>query len=518
MTASQWTWVAALGSLVVVIALAVSAAGLLPSATPHVGPTSSNAPVPSWGGYGGNATPYALTFTESGLPNGTAWFVVLHTAWNGPGGWSHGLFGSGWFGIRANWSTTSTIGFQVPNGTYDYFVGSMGSNGTAYSAAPEIGNVSVNGTGSAVNVTFSVVTYSTVTFTESGLPNGTFWSVRLGGRGGWPFAPIGPGGVASGRSGWNGSNTSSISFSVPNGNYPYSIGPVSVAGVTYLASPSAGNVTVNGSAVSVAVSFAPLTYYNVSFVETGLPNGTYWSVSLPGAWGGHGRGTVSNGTTITAARTNGTYPFSVPPVWTSAGLYTATPSSGNVTVNGTSVSVAISFAPLVLSSVSFQESGLPNGTFWSVALLGTGWGGVSWNASTGNDVNFSVANGTYPFSIGDVWAAGALYGASPSSGNVTVNGSAVVVSVTFAPLPLYNVTFAETGLPNGTAWSVALSGPGGFAWNGTTNSTLNFALPNGTYTFTIGWAWSGGTLYTPSPSSGSLAVAGAAVSVAVTYS
>ncbi len=512
MTASRWTWVAALGSLIVVVALAVSAAGLLPTNVPSARAASSNAPGPSWGNWSGNATTYGVTFTESGLPNGTLWFVVVHDSWGSPFGWG------GWSGFHANWSTNSSLGFQLRNGTYDFYVGSYGANGTVYSASPRGGNFTVNGTSTSVAVTFSAVTFYTLSFTETGLPNGTFWTVHLAGGMFVPFSPTGVGSLSWGRGGWNGSATSTINYTVPNGNYPYGIGPAYAGGVTYLPTPSSGNVTINGSSATVSVSFAPLTYYNVSFVETGLPNGSYWSVGVHGGWGGYGHGQSTNGTAITVALPNGTYPFSVPAVWTSAGIYTATPSSGNVTVNGTSVSVAISFAPLVLYSVSFQETGLPNGTFWSVALFGTGWGGFSWNGSAGATVNFSAPNGTYPYAIGSVWSAGGLYAPTTASRNVTVNGSAVVVDVTFASVPLYNVTFSETGLPNGTAWSVAVYGPGTFVWNGTTNSSLTLALPNGTYSFSVGWAWSGGTLYTATPSSGTVTVAGAATSVSVTYS
>ncbi len=508
MAASHWTWAAALGSLIVVLALAVSAAGLLPTISSASSSTTSAAPAPNWGHPGPT---YAVNFTETGLPNGTSWYVVVHAGWGS--GRFFGGGGLGWFGITGNWSTTSSVGFQLANGTYDYSVGSFPSNGSVYAASPSAGNFTVNGTGVGVSVAFSLVTFSTVSFTETGLPNGTFWSVHLAGAYPSPWTPFQPGG----RGGWGGSNGSTVNLSVPNGNYSYRIGLVSSAGVTYVATPASGNVVVNGSNVSVAVTFAPLTYYNVTFTETGLPNGTYWSVALGGSWSG-GQGAFTNATTITRSLTNGTYAYSVPSVWTPSGVYGASPSSGTVTVNGSAVSVAISFAPLTFSTVSFVETGLPNGTFWSVSLLGAGWGGFAWNGSAGTAVNFTVANGTYPFSIGQVWTSTGLYAATPASGNVTVNGSAVTVDVSFTSVPLYNVSFVESGLPNGTRWSAVAYGNGTFAGAASTTTTLNLSLPNGTYTFTLGWAWSAGTLYSPSPASGTIAVSGAATSVNVTYS
>src|SRR2546422_713045 len=154
---------------------------------------------------------FPVTFTETGLPAGTSWSVAL----NGP----------------SKTSTTTTITFYEPNGTYSYAVGGVPD----YIAAPASGSVTLSGAPVGVTISFTsgtAVTY-TVTFTGTGLPSGSSWSVTLGGD------------MMSSISG-------TIAFTKPNGTYTFSIGTVP----GYSASPSSGTLTVNGRAVGVSISFA----------------------------------------------------------------------------------------------------------------------------------------------------------------------------------------------------------------------------------------------------------------------
>ncbi|MGP8109603.1 MAG: hypothetical protein ACLQD9_02705 [Thermoplasmata archaeon] len=430
----------------------------------------------------GSVPLFTLTFNETGLPNGTWWFVNVY---NNSTGW---LFNS---------STNASIGFAVPNGTYTFSVGTesfypvwgaaaplcnnSSGNGTVfggpYVASPASGNVSVNGSDVLVGITFAAPSYQTVTFHETGLPNGTFWSVRLSSDTlGW-IGNETPASTASpcwfGLTYWNGSTNSTVEFAVPAATYSFAIGNVTNGSGLYVSDPGNGTVVVNGTNVTVSVAFSLLPLYEVTFNETGLPNGTFWWVQLSNdsigpVWGGSGNGTVSplclglsywNGSsnsTVGFAVPNGTYTFSVGALGTENGTYLPTPESGNVTVKGTDVTVGIAFAPLSFYTVTFNETGLPNGTFWWVALgsgisggHGGGWpnstvsplcGGVTyWNGSTGSTVQFSVLNGTYAFLIGDANSSNGTYSPGPRTGNVTVNGADVTVTVIFtageAPLP-----------------------------------------------------------------------------------
>ena len=388
-----------------------------------------------------------MTFTESGLPAGTAWSVTMSGSTNS--------------------STTASIGFTEPNGTYSFTVGSV----AGYTASPSSGTVTVNGAAAGVTITFTQVTYS-VTFTESGLPSGTSWSVTMNGS------------TLS-------STSTTITFTEPNGTYAFTVG--AVAG--YSSVPSSGSITVSGATQTQSIAFSPTKapMYAVTFTESGLPSGTSWSVTLNGV-------TMSSTTaTITFTEPNGTYAFTVGSV---AG-YTASPPSGSILVNGGPVSQAITFAPSSRAtySVTFTERGLPSGTSWSVTFNGTT------QPSTTTSIVFSnYLNGTYTYIVGAV----AGYNVAPASGSVTISGASKTVSITFTPstAATYAVTFSESGLPSGTSWSVIL--------NGTSKSgtgSLAFTEQNGTYSFSVG-AIAG---YSVSPSSGSIPVNGAAVSKSITF-
>jgi hypothetical protein len=76
---------------------------------------------------------YTVTFSETGLPSGTTWWVTLN-------------------GVTKS-STTSTITFTEPNGTYSYTIGTVAK----YGANPCSGSVTVNGGSAAVTVKFTKV-------------------------------------------------------------------------------------------------------------------------------------------------------------------------------------------------------------------------------------------------------------------------------------------------------------------------------------------------------------------------
>ncbi|MGP8075787.1 MAG: hypothetical protein ACLP8Y_03505 [Thermoplasmata archaeon] len=125
-------------------------------------------------------------------------------------------------------------------------------------------------------------------------------------------------------------------------------------------------------------------------------------------------------------------------------------------------------------NVSFKESGLPAQLVWFVAFNG------STEFSSGRIIGFSAPNGTYPFGVGPVTG----YSSSPTTGVVTVNGSAISKTIKFvstAPPATFSVTFTAVGLPAQTVWEVALNGTVDFA---ATNS-LVFAEPNGSYSFGV---------------------------------
>ncbi|MEM3830466.1 MAG: hypothetical protein QXP36_14840, partial [Conexivisphaerales archaeon] len=240
---------------------------------------------------------YKVTFTESGLPSGTTWYVNI------TGGQSYT-------------STTNTLSFTEPNGTYSYSMKTLDEN---YYPSPSSGSFTVNGAAVSESVTFMEVVYS-VTFTETGLTAGTSWSVTLGTT-------------------TQTSNTNTITFTEPNGSYSYSISGIS----GYRATAYTGTVTVNGNAVSNSIVWSVITY-PITMSETGIPTGTSWTVTLSGtAFNGQHVNTTMNSTTnsITFNEPNGTYLFTV---HLPSG-YTSSSAKGSITVSGTSATATITAQP-----------------------------------------------------------------------------------------------------------------------------------------------------------------------------
>lgn|GEM_PF-3763675 len=139
-------------------------------------------------------------------------------------------------------------------------------------------------------------------------------------------------------------SAASMLFLERNGTYPWSI--TSVDGTSslsissnktvaagFLISPVAGQLRVDGQAVNVVINFQ-LVLYSITFVETGLPSGTSWSVSM-------------NLTTLSS--TTNKIAFELPN-YTAYGYtvsppqgYTALPSSGSVPLEGINQTIDITF-------------------------------------------------------------------------------------------------------------------------------------------------------------------------------
>ena len=380
---------------------------------------------------------YSVTFSETGLPSGTSWSITLN-------------------GVAKD-STTGTSSFSEPNGTYAYTVGTVAE----YASSPSSGTVMVTGVG--VNQAILFTEAYPVTFTETGLLSGMSWSVTLNG-------------VAEG------SMSGTVSFTLANGVYWYSIGNIPGWHETDL--PYTGSLTVSGAAVTeTTLAFSQVTY-TMTISESTLPSGLTWIVTVNGVQ--LSRTTDGSLDTLTwAGLANGTYSYSIAdnPGW----HQTTLPYGGSLTVNGGTNSIGgsgIGYANTlvygqVTYSVTFSETGLPSGTSWSITL-----NGVAKDSTTGTS-SFSEPNGTCAYTIADVpgWHQTTL----SYSGSITVNGASVTAPTLAFTRATYSVTFTETGLPSGTSWSMSLNG----VLQSSTTGTSAFAELNGTYAYTVtdvpGW-------------------------------
>ncbi len=228
----------------------------------------------------------------------------------------------------------------------------------------------------------------------------------------------------------------------------------------------------------------------VVFNETGLPAGTDWSVTI---------GTVkhiSNTSTLFFTLPNGSHGYTL------GGVpgYTGAPTSGTVTVSGANVAVDVAFTQ-VKYKVSFEQSTLPASTSWSVTCNGN----TLTSSGTNEYVNFTLPNGTYSFTVGEVTG----YTATPGTGTVTVNGADESETIVFA-IAQYTVTFGESGLASGTSWGVTFNA---VTHHATAPAAITFQIASGTYSYNL----SAVANYAGAPTTGSVTVNNADSSVGVVF-
>jgi YVTN family beta-propeller protein len=378
---------------------------------------------------GGSGSSYTITLDERGLPAGTLW------------------------GSNANNSTASFGGtedapanftFDVNPGTYDYAT----SAPVGWNASDGRGTIVVTNASVTVDIDWVWVGFYPVTFTESGLPNGTLWGVDIGQVSNWSYTP-------------------SVVLDESNGTYAFSVIPIS----GFTSDTTNKTVTVNGSGVTVSVQWTVTVTYRLTFQETGLGNSTQWNVSLSGL---AGTATLSSTTpTILWSEPNGTYQFSIPPIVDyGTSEYVATPSNGSVALDGGARTVPILFTLVGgFYNVTFAENGLPAGTAWSIGIAG------AIIDTTGATIVAAEINGTYTFTTGGAFG----YDPAPAAGVVRVHGASQFLQVNFTIAPgFYAVTFTQAGLGAGTPWTVTLGSP-----LTTTGASIVFAEPNGSFPYTV---------------------------------
>ena len=177
---------------------------------------------------------YVVTFTETGLPAGTAWIVT----------WAPGTYYA---------STNTTIAFTTLNGTYNWRVSTQSGD----TPTPSSGSINISGPlSSAIPIRFQGASPEyPVEFVAVGLPAGTLWTVLV------RFEAIYP------------SSNTTIDLTEPNGSYLFVVGNVS--GMS--SSPTNGSFTVTGTPVSVRIDFSTVT-------TPFLGSATFWLVvTLGGA-------------------------------------------------------------------------------------------------------------------------------------------------------------------------------------------------------------------------------------------
>lgn len=314
--------------------------------------------IPPSAGISGNG--YSVVFNETGLPLDLSWYV----SFNG----------------NAVTTDNSSITFEVPNGSYYYFVGTI----SGFNASPQHGILTVDGNSVTVDIQFQVTHYN-ITFSENGLPVGSTWQINLGGRS-----------VLL--------NNTSFVFHEYKGKFPFSIKSFNV---TYRPNPASGTVNVTNSNVTKTINFRQQNYI-VTFGERGLVGGTTWSVNVSG------QEKNSSLSKMNFLLTNGSYNYTVSPI----SGYNITGGSGTFAVNGRNLFFQIDF--ISNQSYTFIVNGLSPGSHWYVQIGGTTYG------SNSSLLTLQLPNATYSYRV--VLPYG--YSAKGATGTISYNDSVVVMSAT----------------------------------------------------------------------------------------
>jgi Divergent InlB B-repeat domain len=287
---------------------------------------------------------FLVTFTESGLPTGTSWTVVLN-----------GL---------SNASTTAALTFNEPNGSYSFFTGSVvsGSSGTRYVASPTTGTFHLSG---------AVITESISYVTQFELSTS--------------ISPAGAGSVFPSTGWFNASSYANLS-ALAGGGHAFSSWAGSGSG-SYSGPSNPAPVHMLGPVTEEAL-FSTVVTFAVTFTETGLPQGSSWKVTLNGVENS------STGASLTFNEPNGSYSFVTDGVIPGAvgTQYVSNPSSGSFDLSGTSVGetiayltqfeLIISVTPSNTGSVSPDHGWFDAGSVVNLsAIAGTGYQFVGWQGS-----------------------------------------------------------------------------------------------------------------------------------------
>ncbi len=305
-----------------------------------------------------------------------------------------------------------------------------------------------------------------VSFAETGLTTGTRWSVYI-----------------VGHTYSSGADAKYVNLSLPNGTYQFMIPDIgNLVGV-----PPQSSITVNGANLTVSIVFEYGYEYN--FTQTGLPANKTWSLQ---SWYYDRQYT---GSYAILYFPNGSYSYTARS--TDPNYYGY---SGHFTVSGTSGTINMTFRHGRFN-VSFVETGLPIGQQWKVTASNSTSKVTMSNLS--DNITFYLYGGQYSFYI---------YPSGKDAPNISAislntNGQNQTIKVAFS-LGFF-VTFRAVGLTSGTAWGIEFHGMA----NTTTNSTIVFEVPNGTYSYSVL-----GAQKPVGPSSGTVNVTGQNVTVEVVYS
>ena len=399
-----------------------------------------------------------VTFHAVGLTDGTVW----HFSFNG----TEYSSSTPWINVTAHPGTYSTQAYPV--------VAANGSAGYAPSGVPSTWSVT---TGSSYDVTYSaafqVVATAGTGGSITGTGRGTLWL----------------------------SNGAAASFhAVPGAGYEFGgwtgTGLNAYTGQSYWA-----NFTVAGPAAETA-SFFPLpsNRYNLTFQETGLAPGTWWTVFLGTA--GYSADTPSlvvHNLYPCSAGSLGTYNLTIPYAYVNGSSLTRYSPGGYHSTVCTSGSTLV---PVGFSAQYYLTLGGTSGGVAQASIGANTYSSSLWVQNGSSVLLGEVPAPGYNFLGWNGSGTGSYTGSTPNVGIVMANPMSEIAA--FAkpytpPPPRYWVDFhLAAAFAPGTAWTVHV-GTTGYSTSGTDLNVTGLLAQPAPYSVTVSTAYStdGLTRYSP---------------------
>ncbi|MHB8360838.1 MAG: hypothetical protein ACYDAO_09050 [Thermoplasmataceae archaeon] len=382
---------------------------------------------------------YTVTFIESGLLNNTTWSMTLN-------------------GTDKS-SSTSTITFSLPNGTYNYNVNSI----AGYQLTSQSGKVMIDGNNISQGITFTVIKTNTPrpswafngfyeNYTVNYAVQGTSYSMYI--------------------------NDSLINVNTYSGiveimtkgwifyNGAYISPPASFTNVSWNDIIFALNSTMINELNQGKNPFNSSTLSNLSISSPTISTGITVNTKLGGIL------TDSLSFTNASSSTNFSFYFSESPGIAVKFYFQNATTKGSYIITSTNVPLSTANSRY---NVLFNVTNYIKGTTWYLNITGQSSSGpITANTYTVNNLRA----GAYSYTIQNT---NKTY--SAINGSFSTTQTNTVVQITFIK-STYAVKFTESGLPTGVTWYVNITGQ---TASGPINagSSFSISLTNGTYTYKI---------------------------------
>lgn len=280
---------------------------------------------------------------------------------------------------------------------------------------------------------------------------------------------------------------------------------VRTAGHRYVPSPAQADSSVlPGDSLRFAVRYA-LSTGAIAVAVTGVPDGTTPAVSITGP---NGFAQSVSGTATLTDLAPGSYTVSAPAVSVNGTSYRATPESRTVSVEASLVATPATFTyAQVTSALVISVSGAPGGAADMVRV--TGPAGFERVLSATTTLS-GLVPGSYTVTASDITQPAATWRATPSTVTRTIAGDARdSVAIDYA-IATGSIAVLATGLPDGVAGSMRVTGANDYAVTITGTTTLTRLVP-GVYALEASNITSGGVTYVASPAQQQITVAASLV-------